>query len=83
MPYSERIRYVAFVENQKEIESDWSAKFGDRKNEIVFIGQDLDEFEITAELTACLLTEEELNSGRWKKGYADEWPVERAYALNK
>jgi len=82
MPYGERIRYVSFVENQKEIESDWSATFGDRKNEIVFIGQDLDEVEITAELTACLLTEEELNTGHWKNGYDDEWPVARAYALN-
>lgn len=82
MPYSERIRYVAFVENQKEIESGWSVKFGDRKNEIVFIGQDLDEQEITAELEACLLTEKELDTERWKKGYADEWPVARAYALN-
>ena len=82
MPYSERTRYVAFVENQKEIEADWSAAFGDRKNEIVFIGQDLDEAEITAELEACLLTEKELSTDRWKKGYADTWPVARAYALN-
>lgn len=82
MPYAQRILYLPFVENQKEIESDWSAIYGDRKNEIVFIGQDLDEEEITAELEACLLTEAELNTGRWKEGYADEWPVMRAYALN-
>ncbi|MEM1120618.1 MAG: GTP-binding protein [Bacteroidota bacterium] len=82
MPYSERTRYYAFVENQQEIESDWSATFGDRKNEIVIIGQDLDEKEITEALEACLLTDEELATGRWKQGYKDEWPVERAYALS-
>ncbi|MEM6317453.1 MAG: GTP-binding protein [Bacteroidota bacterium] len=82
MPYRERTRYLAFVENQQEIESDWSATFGDRKNEIVIIGQDLDEREITAALEACLLTDEELATGRWKKGYPDKWPVERAYALS-
>jgi hypothetical protein len=82
MPYEQRILYLPFVENQKEIESNWSATFGDRKNEMVFIGQDLDKVEITSELEACLLTEEELNTGRWKEGYADEWPVARTYALN-
>jgi len=69
------------VENQQEIESDWSATYGDRKNEIVFIGQDLDKGEITAELEACLLTEEELNTEQWKKGYTDKWPVERTYPI--
>lgn len=82
MPYHQRILYLSFVENQKEIESDWDERFGDRKNEIVFIGQDLDEAEITAELKACLLTKEELNAGGWKEGYDDEWPVARAYALS-
>jgi len=67
MPYRERTRYLAFVENQQEIESDWSATFGDRKNEIVFIGQDLDKVEITAELEACLLTAEELKTERFKE----------------
>jgi G3E family GTPase len=81
MLYQQRIQYVSFVENQKEIESEWSAKFGDRKNEIVFIGQNLDETEIRKELDYCLLTEEELKSERWKEGYEDEWPVAKAYAL--
>lgn len=82
MPYHQRIQHLSFVDNKKEIESDWNATFGDRKNELVFIGQDLNEVEIKTELEACLLTEEELNTGRWKEGYADEWPVMRVYALS-
>ncbi len=81
MSYAERTRYMAFVENQKAIEADWNETFGDRKNEIVFIGQDMDEKRIRQELEACLSTEEELASSKWVKGYADEWPVQRAYAL--
>lgn len=81
MPYGNRIRYVSFVENQQLIEDNWHAEFGDRKNEIVFIGQDMDEAKIIANLNACLATEEELASGKWKDGYEDSWPVPRAYSL--
>jgi len=81
MPYGERINYMAFVDNQKQIESNWDNTFGDRKNEIVFIGQDMDEEKIRKELNACLSTTEELATQQWKKGYADNWPVQRAYAL--
>lgn len=81
MPYEQRSRYVSFIENQKEIESDWSAEFGDRKNEIVFIGQDMDEAQIKKELNECLMTDEELEMHDWKNGFADDWPVQRTYAL--
>ncbi len=81
MPYGKRIQYRAFVENQKHIEAGWDKTFADRKNEIVFIGQDMDENKIRAELNACLLTDPELATRQWKQGYNDEWPVQRAYAL--
>ncbi|MEM7574628.1 MAG: GTP-binding protein [Bacteroidota bacterium] len=81
MPYGERIRYAAFVENQQLIEQDWSKEFGDRKTEIVIIGQDMDEAKIKAQLDACLSTDEELATKKWGNGYEDEWPVERAYRL--
>lgn len=77
MPYQERINYWAFVENQSIIEKDWDIDFGDRKNEIVFIGQDMDEEKIVSELNACLATEEELTTEKWQKGYEDDWPVYR------
>ena len=63
------------------IESDWDATFGDRKSEIVFIGQDMDEAAIRKELDDCLATDYDLSTLKWEKGYADEWPVQRTYAL--
>ncbi len=81
MPFQKRAEYLAFLENQEQIESGWDKTFGDRKNEIVFIGQDMDEAVIRADLDACLATDEELESQKWLAGYPDEWPVNRAYAL--
>lgn len=82
MSYEKRMSYGTFVQNQDYIESKWDEKFGDRKNEIVFIGQDMDEELVTALLDACLSTDEELATKKWKKGYNDEWPVQRVYPLN-
>ncbi len=82
MPFDKRIQYMAFAENQKIIEENWDTEFGDRKNEIVLIGQYMDKEEIIAELESCLATDDELDSGDWKNGYDDEWPVQRAYALD-
>jgi G3E family GTPase len=59
MPYSQRIRHVAFVENRKTIEARWDKEFGDRMNEIVIIGQELDEAQIREELDDCLVTMDE------------------------
>ncbi len=81
MPYEKRMQFLPFVENQKHIESGWDATFGDRKNEIVFIGQDMDEKQILSDLETCLATDEELQKGMWKKGYEDRWAIHRAYAL--
>ena len=43
MPFGERMQFAAFVDNQEHIESGWDKTFGDRKNEIVFIGREMDE----------------------------------------
>lgn len=79
MPFEERIQYVPFVENKDQIESEWDVTFGDRKNEIVFIGQDMDQKQIESELDRCLATNEELATKKWINGYNDEWPVQRMY----
>ena len=81
MPFEKRSQYLTFIENQEHIESGWDTKFGDRKNEIVFIGQDMDEELIRTLLDSCIATDEEIDSGKWEKGYDDEWPVQLAYAL--
>jgi G3E family GTPase len=54
MVYNERIRYASFAENQEEIEKRWDKKYGDRYNELVIIGQDMDKGAIYQSLEACL-----------------------------
>ena len=48
----------------KSIENQWVEPFGDMRQELVFIGQDLDEAEMTAALDNCLLSEEEVLQGK-------------------
>ena len=60
MPFEKRIQYASFIENKDHIEAGWDKTFGDRKTEIVFIGQDMDEVQIRKELDACLSTDEEI-----------------------
>jgi len=59
MPYNERIRYAAFVENQEEVEKRWDKKYGDRYNELVIIGQDMNKEAICQSLEACLCDDTE------------------------
>lgn len=73
----ERVQHPAYVQNRAIIEQNWDSKFGDRKNEIVFIGQDMNEADIKAELDACLATDEELATEKWRGGYQDSWPVQQ------
>lgn len=75
MPFSERIRYQAFVDGQKEIEGRWDKQFGDRINELVFIGQDMAKDEIVASLSKCLCTPKEIEDWKAGKTFEDNWPV--------
>jgi len=77
MPFAKRAQHLSFIENQKIIEAGWDKVFGDRKNEIVFIGQEMDEKQIILDLDNCLLNDEALEKEKWKQGYDDNWPVQR------
>lgn len=72
MPYGDRIRYAAFVDNKAFIEGKWHKTWGDRLNELVFIGQEIDKDEMVAELEACLLQEAEI--ALYEKGITWEDP---------
>ena len=52
------IGYLASIKNQ------WVEPFGDMRQELVFIGQNLDQNKMIKELDECLLSEEELLKGR-------------------
>ena len=81
MSFEKRIMQNSFIENKDQIEEDWDSKYGDRKNEIVFIGQNMNKKLITSLLDNCLLTEFEEGSMNLNESYEDDWPIERAYAL--
>jgi G3E family GTPase len=74
MSLKERMNYPAFVENQKYVESKWDKEFGDRVNELVFIGQDMEVEVIEAELRACLCTAEEIKQMRNGTKFKDPFP---------
>ncbi len=62
-----------------EIRANWDNQVGDRRQELVIIGQDLNEETIRRELDACLLTDDELaaSKAKWEQ-FVDPfepWPV--------
>jgi G3E family GTPase len=72
----ERNQHPVFQQNEEYIMNKWDKRFGDRQNEIVIIGREMNEQAIRQELEACLCTETDIN-GMEKKNYEflDEWPV--------
>lgn len=50
--------YLASIEKQ------WVEPFGDMRQELVFIGQDLDQHGMIRALDECLLSEQEVLRGR-------------------
>ena len=51
-------------ESLASIKNQWVEPFGDMRQELVFIGQGLDQEKMTQKLDECLLTEEEVLKGR-------------------
>lgn len=60
----------------KSIQEQWVEPFGDMRQELVFIGQNLDKDEMIRHLEDCLLTEEELLKGKdYWMSLDDPFPV--------
>jgi G3E family GTPase len=74
MSFKERSQYASFLNNQAQIESRWDKRFGDRQNELVIIGQDLNEEIICQELEKCLCTEEEIKHMESNGKFNDPFP---------
>ena len=51
------------AETRAQIQSDWLEPWGDRRQELVFIGVELDEAALRAKLDGALLTKKELDAG--------------------
>lgn len=58
-----------------DLESRWHPVFGDRQQELVLIGVNLDSEGLRAALTACLLTDSEVAAGEsWWRALPDPFP---------
>ncbi len=71
IPPDEREQMPEFRDNFENLQKRWSPIWGDRKNELVFIGQDLDKERILADLNRCLLRDWEVEMWREGEAFAD------------
>ena len=71
-----RSRWPDDPEYLASIEKSWEEPFGDMRQELVFIGQGLDEPSVRSALDDCLLNDEEMFAGRqfWET-LSDPFPV--------
>nr|WP_295926448.1 GTP-binding protein [uncultured Dyadobacter sp.] len=74
MPAAQRLRYQAYIDNRDAIDSRWG-RFGDRTNELVVIGQDLDQDQVMEDLRQCLCTEAEVRLMESGGRFDDPFPV--------
>lgn len=73
-------------QDYQTFQKEWDENFGDRQQEIVLIGQDLDREALICDLDACLLTSAELSQGSqyWQQlgdNFAEEPESESESAL--
>lgn len=74
MPFNERLNYESFVDNKEYIESKWDKQWGDRMNELVFIGQNIEKEKMIADLENCLLQDNEQKLFDNKIRFSDPFP---------
>ncbi len=64
-----------YLENQEQIQAKWHNQWGDRMNELVFIGMDMEKEKITAELDKCLVNDLDVIGMQSGNRFIDEWPI--------
>lgn len=74
MPFEERMRYPSFDYNRELIESRWDKQWGDRMNELVFIGQNMNKEQMITDLEKCLITDSERLLFGKKIQFSDPFP---------
>lgn len=77
IPRRERIKNPSFINNLDYIQDKWDNLYGDRLNELVIIGQDLEKEKLIREFEECLCKEEEIDMWKRKEwsAFKDEWPL--------
>ncbi len=74
IPPQEQEHMPEFHQNFENLKKYWLPIWGDRKNELVFIGQDLEQERIIAALNRCLLRDWEVEMWREGEAFADPLP---------
>jgi G3E family GTPase len=69
-------RWPTDDESLLAIMKEWQEPFGDRRQELVYIGQNLPKEEMLGRLEACLLTDEEMamSPAEWTTFFTDPFP---------
>lgn len=75
IPLRERAQRADYLANQDFIMKKWHRQWGDRLNELVLIGQQLDKDALTHQLQACQLTEMEAQAYAEGVVFPDPWPL--------
>lgn len=74
LPKIERNQHPAFQANEERIMGRWTKDFGDRLNELVFIGQYMDKQELQKKLEKSLCADDEIDMYHRGGFFNDPWP---------
>lgn len=75
IPEKERRKRPAYHADRESILKKWHPQWGDRLNELVIIGTQMEKTMIKRALESCLLREDEFVMYERGKGFIDPWPL--------
>ncbi|MEO2472555.1 GTP-binding protein, partial [Enterococcus faecalis] len=68
-----KIERQMIIQQNPELKEAWHPLFGDRINELVFIGMEMDQQWITEQLDGCLIDSDSLNADNFRKTSPFAW----------